>query len=924
MTLTIQDLFYDEQFGVQSDDNDVTALSAGIPTISLTTVSSPTGFPQYAEYDDFVSSNNQVTDYFFAKDGTGTLFSTTVGTATTMQVNDGGTLKTIYLFATSDPNILVGRVGSSVNDAVALKIAIGEHVSGGLVTSADLGVTVYAPIVHSVANAIDDLDIKDLTNFIFLGSTYNTATEVPFENFASVKSGQDAFAPVVPTSGANTTQLLITGFAGSTVGTVNVSTTGLGTNAQHVDPTESIRVDIVTGLDTSGALTSTFVHDAANISYGNHVDAIRAEFSISQLNPTNTPATLSVFAYQDDNTTATSNYQGTAFPTSAISDPGTVVQIDPEDVIIKNAAGDNITTAFKAGGGTIVADGQGVKITGLLATQQVNFSTDGVLFDRFVITNTLSGKGPSTFDVGAIEVTTLVGGTAKEYAEFGSKINFEDGGPNIDAGTDPAPTLSTSDALLNSASADFHNLFTNISYGPDGAGSISYDIGTPGLGVDSGMVDSQTGFGIFLYLEDNTDTPLVGDHKVVGRVGTSATTPSASGAVAFSIAADPGTGEVSMTQSRAVYHDKLTNDTSVSFDTADLVTLTATIKDGETNADTDSATINIALSFSITDDVPTVTPRPVAPGDPSLNDLFVGNTNGASATSFYTLDTGNDTPGHFTITDAPDSSGFSYVSIDTDGIAGNEIKGFYDPNTSDAIPGTALYTLKLDADGHYTFTMIGTLPSSTLNLSSAEIKAGAPDTNSIDVGAVENDDYVTIAGGGGPINESNGFVGVKNGNLDVGESLTFTLHEGDGTEIDFQGLIIGTKSAKASSYSVHIDYVDPAKTDTTTQFDVPKNTALVVDPAGDDLIQSITVTKLSGPALKIGVGDIDILLPPQDVKLGFTVQLADSDQDTDSQSFSVSIDGNNDGSFDDTITASSTVQPLSLLGASTTDWLHFM
>jgi hypothetical protein len=214
--------------------------------------------------------------------------------------------------------------------------------------------------------------------------------------------------------------------------------------------------------------------------------------------------------------------------------------------------------------------------------------------------------------------------------------------------------------------------------------------------------------------------------------------------------------------------------------------------------------------------------------------------------------------------------------------------------------------------GGYLFTLTGTLPSSTLNLTSAEIKAGAPDTNSIQVGTIENDDYVVIAGGGGAINESNGFVGVKNGNLDTGESLTFTLYDGStdpDQQLYFEGLIIGTKSAQASSYNVHVDYVDPNKTDIDYVVNVPKNTPIVVDPAGDDLIQSITLTKESGPALKIGVGDIDILLPADDIQLGYTVELKDGDNDTTTQNFTVDIDGNNDGVYSATVNALSLISP---------------
>jgi hypothetical protein len=45
-------------------------------------------------------------------------------------------------------------------------------------------------------------------------------------------------------------------------------------------------------------------------------------------------------------------------------------------------------------------------------------------------------------------------------------------------------------------------------------------------------------------------------------------------------------------------------------------------------------------------------------------------------------------------------------------------------------------------------------------------------------------------------------------------------------------------------------------------------------------------------------------VPPDDIQLGFTVRLTDGDNDFADQSFTVGIDGNNDGSFDATSNAS--------------------
>ncbi|MFC4296198.1 DUF5801 repeats-in-toxin domain-containing protein [Novosphingobium tardum] len=911
MALQIDGTFvYDEGFLIDDNDDDVGAFStsmqavlAGLGTLPLPTPGY-TGFPQYAEKDDsgFVVTDQQVTDYFLTASSTGAAFSTTTGIATELKV---GTT-TVYLFAAVDPNTsqinpnaIVGRIGDDPSGDIAFVLMLNETKDGaGIVTDLDFGLVVYAPLVHDQADTSNfDVDTLDLLGTVYLGYNFNTATEVPFENFSGVKSGQDAFAPVVPTSGANTVQLLITGFAGNTVGTVNVSVQGLGTNAQHVDPNESIRIDIVSGLDTSGALTSTFVKDAANIHYTAHANAISATFEIDQLNPTNKAATVSVFAFQDEDTDGagpdSADYQGTLFPTKAISDQGSAVEIDAEDVRVLNAADQDITADFVARGGTIVADGLGVKVTGLLASEQVKFTSDNIPFDRFVITNTYNGSGPSTFDVGEIHVTTLVGGTDTGYVELGSHVIFEDGGPSIAPSTDTV-SLSVADSQLNTpASQDFSTLFGTPDFGPDGEGSVTYKVGSVD-GTDSGLLDTETGQKVFLFLEEGAGPD--GTDLVVGRVGTAGGAADAGGLIVMTISCDALTGEVTLEQARAVFHDKSDplTDTVVGFASETYVTLTATVHDSEgANADTSSATANIGLAFTITDDNPVITPQD--PNNPTPNDLQVANVDNASDSSSFGLDPGNDAPYSFSILSAPDTDGFSFVTTSSG------ITGYYDSDGSGPNPSAELYTLTIDQDGNYQFTLTGPIASTSSMLDVTDIKAGGPDTGSIEVGTTDTTgNYVLIDGEPGNINESNGFVGVKNGNLDAGESMIFSLHGSDDALLPVLGLVIGTKSAKASTYQIEIDFHDPNLAPLTYSQTVPKNTALTIDPIGlhaDDLIDFITVTKVSGPALKIGLGDITIIQPPNDLTLDFSVRLEDGDHDFTDASFSVAIDGNNDGVY---------------------------
>lgn len=911
MTLTISDTILDEEIRTPStgtaDEHDVASLSAGVAaaldavTDPADFITSPTGFPQYAEKTSFVSSTNQVTDYFLG-DADG---DPLVAVATTLYVGSNQ----VFLYSTSDPNIVVGRVGSGTtadaNGDIALVIALEETTSGGFVTGADMWLGLYAPLVQSGEDLVDNADELDLSNLIYLGSDFTTQTEVPFENYASVPSGQDAFALVGPTSGSSPVDLLVTGFAGNTVSTVNVSTQGLGSGQQSVDEGESLRIDIVDAntADFAKADEPSEVHDAANISYaGGHEDAVAMTFEIEQTNPNKNTATVSVFAYY----TAT-NFQGTDFPTNAITSPGTLVQIDVADIVILDAAGNPITAAFISRGGTITAldsnnDGtlDGVQVSGLLAHEQVKFSTDGTVFNRVVLTNSDLSTGPDTWDLGAVKVTVLQGGSDTEFAELGSHLRFQDDGPAIDPSGATVPTLTVDDSdFATDDTDDFSGLFNSADYGADGAGTLEYTLGISSTGANSGLTDTVSGNTVFLFLEFG---------EVVGREGTNSTT-AAAGAEVFRVSVDTS-GDVTLDQSRAVVHvDSNDHNSSRGLGSAGLITLTATVHDSEaTDAnDSDSATVNIGGAFTFFDDGPAIAGQPG--GSLTPNDLVVMNKTDASGTdsSSYALTSGNDAFKSFTIVGPADTTGdFTWAYSDSDGIANNEVTGSY--------KGSPLYTLKLENDGDYTFAMIGTLPSSPRDLNPLEIKAGGPDTNSIDVGLLVGDEFVTIAGGGGNINESNAFVGVANGNLDVGESLTFTLHEGDGTLITFEGINIGTKSAQASTYNWVANLVGGG-TDSGTE-NVGKNGTIVIDPVTDlqgATVESITITKVTGSATKIGIGDIEILVPPDDVVLPFSVRLTDGDDDYVDASFTVSIDGNNDGSIIDPIAALSLLSQGDLL-----------
>jgi hypothetical protein len=919
MSLTILNTIIDEEIARPGttgtlDEHDVSTATfdasnfkAALTTLAIPAVQflSTTGFPQYAEKTSFVSSSNPVTDYFLTGSATGTPLSAS-GTATLLKVGD----TTVFLFPTSNPDIVIGRVGTeggaspdtaSASGAIAFIIGIEETKAAGFVTQADMWIALYSNLTHNGTDLVDSADQLDLANLVYLGSSFDTTTNIPFENFDGVPSGNNLFNVIFPSNGSSAVQLLLTGSAGAALSTVNVSTTGIGAGSQHIDVNATLRIDTVQGMVKANVDAAPEVNQAGNIAYTDTADAgtdarvelVGADFEITQVNPGSASARvdirLSAFnvAGQDQGQTYLNN----------INVNGTSVQIDAADIIVKNGAGTDITSTL-----TITQDGNSVIIRGLddgtagdkNDGYQVFFTTDGVRFDRMLITN-IDGEG-STFDVGNIHVTAVEGGSATEFAELGSRLKFQDDGPSITASGATLSALTDDDSTFaTNASASFAGLFNTPNAGADAPASVGYTLGVTlsgGSAPNSGLVETATGDSIFLFFESGI---------VRGRSGDNAGA-AASGPIVFEISVN-SSGLVTLDQKGAVFHtDNNLHDSTSSAMTAGLITLTATVSDSEPDAtdDSASASANIGNLFLFKDDGPVLTAQAAGSGTP--NNLQVDNnlSDAADSTDFssYGLLPGNDGQKSYTIVGPEDALG--------------TFRWTYDDATMTSITGTVrvgttdqdLYTLVLNpATGRYDFTMIGSVPGTQLSLDVNDIKAGGPNSNSIVVGALDDPRSIEIAATGGPINESNDNVGVTNGNLDSGEALTFRLLNGT-TEIDFQGISIGTKTASGGTYNWS---ATPAAGGAalTGSVTILKNAAIVITPAmlGNVLIDSITITKADGSTTKIGLDDIDIFVPPNDIQLGFTVELKDGDNDTTTQSFVVDIDADNDGDWESNVSA---------------------
>jgi hypothetical protein len=274
--------------------------------------------------------------------------------------------------------------------------------------------------------------------------------------------------------------------------------------------------------------------------------------------------------------------------------------------------------------------------------------------------------------VAKLTVTDGDGDQHSDTAELGSLIKFEDDGPSIKAdGVIPELLVDETD-LSKDASTSFAGVFTGFA-GSDGqTGDIAYELGVKTQGGASGLVDTATGLPVFLY--------LIGD-DVIGSTSATEIGVDLTNTV-FTVKVDVD-GNVTLDQVRAIIHP----DFPGNFDepkslVGDLITLTATITDGDN--DTMSATADIGDKLVFKDDG-------LSAVDDDGGDVNTGGTIGEADPTKGVLS--NDLFG----ADGADSGG-GVVGV----IAGKNA-GTSTSNVGGNVV-TALGTLTLEADGTYSYT----------------------------------------------------------------------------------------------------------------------------------------------------------------------------------------------------------------------------
>lgn len=285
---------------------------------------------------------------------------------------------------------------------------------------------------------------------------------------------------------------------------------------------------------------------------------------------------------------------------------------------------------------------------------------------------------------------------ASNTIDIGPKIRFEDDGPKVELTLADGAEISVDETaddgdengsgLLANVTVSGVTLFNGaVDAGSDGEFARGYLLNlNGGNGVDSGLDDTRSGENVLLY---NVSGEIVG-RTAVGNLEV------------FRISIDQDTGDVTVTQSRAVLHADPTDpdeaDTPKSIN-PNLVEAVLGVADND--GDIAAAHVDLGALIKFEDDGPTFDAAEadvglVGEGEPLTDNSFTGSIG---------VDFGFDGPG--------DVSGISLTTPLTSGGVG--IVPTFDPNTS-TLTGKAgaetIFTLTIDpATGEYTFDLLGAI-----------------------------------------------------------------------------------------------------------------------------------------------------------------------------------------------------------------------
>jgi large repetitive protein len=515
-------------------------------------------------------------------------------------------------------------------------------------------------------------------------------------------------------------------------------------------------------------------------------------------------------------------------------------------------------------GSVLTADGLPVTWTGI-GTNLLIGSVGATEVIRIAITNTgsytvtlsqsIDHPTINAEDIGTFTVPVSVSdGTATVGTTL--SITTEDDSPIV-AASAPAANILTVDetTLATNATANFSGLFVG-NFGADGAalaGATAYTLGF-NAGI-TGIVDTATNLAVVLSLESG---------QVVGRAGVG-------GAAVFTVSVN-ATGTVTLDQIRAVVHSPNTGpNQALTLAAANLVTLTATLTDGD--GDTASATTNIGSAITFLDDIGSL--------GAFTNAIILNAVGVVNGTFVY--NTGADGHGSFAIT-PPAITGITYATVQN--AAGALLTATADPDGPGGSPPVTVFTLQVNSNGTYAFNLVTPQAASTSTVSLLGLSAGGP-TPFLETA----DGRIEFTGSGSGINSSTQGFGVSNQFVANGESFTMEFHNpgqvGDqspNTNPQFVDAVTLRNDSINGSLTITWTATNTVTGQTQTGTTAVTGTTTLIDPTISFNLLSIVGTGGSGQGVRFTSVDLTTTVLPADLSLDFQISATDRDGDVTSVS----------------------------------------
>ena len=404
---------------------------------------------------------------------------------------------------------------------------------------------------------------------------------------------------------------------------------------------------------------------------------------------------------------------------------------------------------------------------------------------------------------------------------------------------------------LGSATIAAGSLLTSsLVGGADGLAATAYTLNLASSGVASGYLDAVTNQSIVLVKN--------GAGVVEGRVGT------ITGAVAFTVAVNTGSGQVTLTQFRAIEHTNTasTDETSAGM-SAGALSLAVEITDGDGDKAGDFVDLGSVIRFE--DDAATL-------------GAFVSGTlpnQIGTVLGTFALNPGADGIQNFAIT-GPAITGITYSSATT-----TSPIGLVTTTLTASAGATAVFTLAVNADGTYQFSLVKPDAATTQTISLLNLSAGGPSPFVETAGG-----SIEFTGSGNGVNASTQGFGVDNQFVANGESFSIEFHtpgvvgnEAIDSNPDLVDSITLTNDSINGALTIQWTAINSVTGQMQTGTIAVSGTQTLIDPTISFNHIDIVGIGGSGQGVRFTALTISRTVLPQDKNLDFSITATDGDGD---------------------------------------------